>query len=160
MLNLLIYEQNNLVLSDLYNYLPYDILTKLDRASMYSSLEARSPFLDHRIAEFVCPLPWEYKLREGINNTQNKWILRKILYKYVPRNFVDRPKKGFSFPLQKWLRQDLKNWANEHIYENNYEFINKKNIIKKWEEHKSGERNWHYQIWTYLMFSSWHSKWI
>ncbi len=155
-------KRNNLVLSDLYNYLPYDILTKLDRASMYSSLETRSPFLDHRIAEFVCPLPWEYKLREGINNTQNKWILRKILYKYVPRNFVDRPKKGFSIPLGTWLKGPLRSWAEDLLDPNiikSQGYLNNSVVRKYWAELLEGNTNHSSKIWTILMWQAWLLEW-
>ena len=129
---------------------------------MYSSLEARSPFLDHRIAEFVCPLPWEYKLREGINNTQNKWILRKILYKYVPRNFVDRPKKGFSIPLGTWLKGPLRSWAEDLLDPNIIEsqgYLNNSVIRKYWAELLEGNTNHSSKIWTILMWQAWLLEW-
>ena len=141
---------------DFNNYLVNDILVKIDRSTMAHGLEARSPFLDHRLVNFGYNIKDNFKINSG----KTKILLRKFLKENISDINFNRPKKGFTFPLQKWLREDLKNWANELIYENNYVFIDKKNIIKKWEEHKSGERNWHYQIWTYLMFASWYNKWI
>ena len=146
----------NLQLLDFNNYLVNDILVKIDRSTMAHGLEARSPFLDHRLVNFGYNIKDNFKINSG----KTKILLRKFLKENISDINFNRPKKGFTFPLQKWLREDLKNWANELIYENNYVFIDKKNIIKKWEEHKSGERNWHYQIWTYLMFASWYNKWI
>lgn len=135
-------------------YLPDDILVKVDRAAMAVSLETRIPLLDHRVIDFAWKLPHSMKFKNG----NSKWILRKILYKYVPSRLIDRPKMGFSVPIDSWLRGPLREWAEALIDErrlNNEGFFNTSLVKKKWEEHLSGKRNWQYSIWNVLMFQAW-----
>lgn len=143
---------------DILTYLPDDILTKVDRASMAVALEARVPILDHRVVELSFRLPASLKFRNG----QGKWILRQILYKYVPRELVDRPKKGFGIPLDQWLRGPLKEWASEllrpdRLRREGYLFPEK--VDRLWQEHISGKCNHQYILWNILMFQAWLEKW-
>ena len=139
---------------DTLNYLPNDILVKVDRASMASSLETRLPLLDHRIVEFAWSIPLEMKLQ----NKRSKWLLREVLKRYLPYNLIDRPKSGFAVPIAKWLKGPLKNWADELLDEkliDSQEFLSSKSIKSIWNEHLSGKQNWSKKLWTILMFQSW-----
>jgi len=142
---------------DLVTYLPTDILTKVDRAAMALSLETRLPFLDPGVIEFSASLPMEYKIRDGAS----KWVLREVLYKYVPKELIERPKMGFGVPLAEWLRGPLRDWAESLLDAKRLEeegFFNVSLVRQKWHEHLSGKRNWHHQLWNVLMFQAWLEK--
>jgi len=143
---------------DTLSYLPDDILVKVDRASMGVSLEARIPLLDHRVVEFVWRLPLDMRVRNGTT----KWLLRRLLYRYVPPELLERPKMGFGVPVGKWLRGPLREWAEELLREDKLRregFLHPSPVRRLWEEHLSGRQNWQYHLWGVLMFQAWLETW-
>jgi asparagine synthase (glutamine-hydrolysing) len=130
-------------------YLPDDILVKVDRASMANSLETRAPLLDHRIIEFSLSLPEKYK----ISRRTGKKVLRSVLYRRVPKSMVDRPKMGFSIPLSKWLRYELKSWGSDLIatVDDHDDILNPQEVRRIWNEHIDGVNDHTDKIWALLI---------
>lgn len=139
---------------DAVSELPDDILVKVDRAAMAVSLESRAPFLDHRVAEFAWRTPMHQKIRAG----EGKWLLRQVLYRYVPRELIERPKMGFGVPIDSWLRGPLREWAAALLDPARLRregYLSDAPITEAWRAHQSGETNNAHQLWGVLMFQAW-----
>jgi asparagine synthase (glutamine-hydrolysing) len=118
------------------------------------SLESRAPFLDHRVVEFAWRLPLSMKIRKNYG----KWLLKQLLYRYVPKELTERPKAGFGVPIHDWLRGPLREWAESLLSETRLRregFFKPEIIRAKWLEHLSGKRNWLNHLWNILMFQAW-----
>jgi len=143
---------------DALNYLPDDILVKVDRATMGVSLESRVPLLDHRVVEFAWGLPLNFKIRERTT----KWILRQVLYRYVPATLIERPKMGFGIPVGEWLRGPLREWGEELLDARLLAaegIFDPAGVRRIWREHQSGAANREYLLWDILVFQSWLRHW-
>jgi asparagine synthase (glutamine-hydrolysing) len=143
-----------LTTADALGYLPDDILTKVDRASMAVSLETRVPFLDHRVAELAARIPLSLKLRQG----RGKYLLRQLLDRHVPATLVDRPKTGFGVPIGDWLKGPLRPWAEELLDPAGMRaqgWFDVPLVQRRWQDHLSGRRDGAQALWSILMFQAW-----
>lgn len=140
---------------DTTTYMTDDILAKVDRASMATSLETRVPLLNHKIVEEAWRIPIEHKRS---NNGKGKLILRDILYRHVPEKLIDRPKRGFSIPLDAWLRGELRAWAENLLEEGKLKqqgLFNHQTVRKIWGQHQNRDRDWQHVLWNILIFQAW-----
>jgi asparagine synthase (glutamine-hydrolysing) len=139
---------------DTMTYLAEDIMAKVDRTTMAVSLEAREPLLDHRLVEFAWTLPKQYKFANG----QGKWLLRQVLFRYVPLELVERPKMGFSIPIDEWLRGVLREWAEDLLDEQRLQAdgLLASSIVRRlWSEHQARIHNHSTILWNLLMLQAW-----
>jgi len=142
---------------DVKQYLPDDLLVKVDRAAMSASLESRAPLLDHRLVELAFALPQRMLVRDGVG----KWVLRRVLDRYVPRELIERPKAGFSIPIGDWLRGPLRDWAETLL---NLEklsdqgFLDAEKVSVMWQQHLSGSYDRSTYLWNVLMFQAWYES--
>lgn len=144
---------------DLVGYLPDDILTKLDRAAMSTSLETRVPFLDRQVFEMAWRLPMSVKLHAGTT----KWLLRQVLYRHVPPELVERPKMGFGFPIGPLLRGALRPWAEDLLDERRLRrqgLLDPEPIRRAWQQHLHGRRDLAHELWSVLALQAWLERWV
>jgi asparagine synthase (glutamine-hydrolysing) len=147
-----------MMVTDSLNYLANDILTKVDRAAMATSLETRAPFLDHRVAALAWRLPMAMKIKRGQGGGSGKWALRQILYKHVPRELIERPKAGFGMPIGAWLRGPLRPWADallDPVAMQHQGYLRPEPIQRLWHQHLSGRFDHTARLWTVLMWQAW-----
>jgi asparagine synthase (glutamine-hydrolysing) len=146
--------RDEMMFMDMMTYLPDDLLVKVDRASMSVGLEARAPFLDPRLLEYAWRLPFDLK----VNGEVRKWILRQVLHRHVPPALVDRPKQGFCVPLDMWLRNGLRDWAESLLNETRLRregLLDARMVRDEWARHLAGGSRWKYRVWAVLMFQAW-----
>jgi asparagine synthase (glutamine-hydrolysing) len=147
------------LLNDLMTYLPNDLLVKVDIASMANSLEARSPFLDHKVIEFAASLPESLKMRR----LETKSLLKKVAERLVPREVIYRRKMGFGVPVGKWFRGEMKSFVTDILLSDtalNRGIIRPETLRRYVTEHTTGERDHQFQIWTLLMLELWFQRFI
>jgi asparagine synthase (glutamine-hydrolysing) len=152
-------DLDKLLAIDYKTYMPDDILVKVDRASMSVSLEGREPLLDHRIIEFVAQLPTHLKM----NGTDKKYLLKKIVHEYVPKEIMERPKMGFGVPVFDWLRNDLRYYADEYMNDKAFEkhgLFKKEGVQLIMKQFYKGDRNYNSLFWYLLMFQMWYKQWM
>jgi asparagine synthase (glutamine-hydrolysing) len=139
---------------DFKNYMVDDILVKVDRATMFHSIEGREPFLDHRLVEFAAQLPVKYKIRNG----ERKYILKKLLGRYLPKELYDLPKRGFGAPLQTWIKNHYKDKFAE-VLNNTHALFNRQAVKRLLDRHKAGEQNNYVLLWYLFSFQMWYDHW-
>ena len=144
-------------LFDIEYYLQYDLLTKVDRASMFYSLETRVPYLDHRIVEFALNLSTDLKINNGVQ----KYIIKEILYQYIPEKLFNRPKQGFAIPLESWLHGELKFLINDYLSEKTITecgLVNYRKVKKLIEEFENGKGYLFNRLWVLIVLHKWMKK--
>ena len=152
-------EGEKLCLWDLHNYMPGDILTKVDRATMAVSIEGREPLIDHRLVEFAFSLPFE--MRRGALGT--KHLLKKVLYRHVPRSMVERPKRGFAVPVKQWLATDLKPFVDEHLAPDRIarQGLFDPSMVGAYVKRlNAGDASVRQRVWLLLAFQMWYQRWM
>jgi asparagine synthase (glutamine-hydrolysing) len=151
-------ELKQMMYADLRQYLPDDILVKVDRAAMAVSLETRIPLLDPEVVRTAWRIPSVIHRQDG----REKWVLRQILERRVPRELFERPKKGFSVPIAQWLRGELRPWAEGLIHRERLRrdgFFEPATIERLWRQHLAGTTDWSAHLWGVLMFQAWRDAW-
>ncbi|RKX59398.1 MAG: asparagine synthase (glutamine-hydrolyzing) [Thermodesulfobacteriota bacterium] len=146
------------MLFDLKTYLPDDIMVKVDRATMGVSLEGREPFLDHKLVEWTSMLPSEFKYKNG----KSKYLLRKVLYKYIPSELLERPKQGFGIPIYEWFKKDLKDLYLEYLSENRIReggIFEPKEVNRLLNDYLNNREVNHNKLWLLFIFEQWREKW-
>ncbi|NPU67681.1 asparagine synthase (glutamine-hydrolyzing) [Bradyrhizobium sp. 83012] len=149
---------DRMTLADSLSYLSDDILQKVDRAAMAVALETRVPFLDKDVVEFSTRVPAAMKVRDG----RGKWLVRQVLYRHVPAAMIDRPKTGFSVPLDAWLRGPLRSWAADLLSPARLKrqgLFDPARVTRMFDEHLSRRHNHSYWLWNVLMAEAWHDEW-
>lgn len=148
---------DNMMLIDYKNFMVDEVLTKVDRSTMSASIEGREPLIDHRIIEFMARVPEEIKYK----NNQGKYLLRKILYKYIPQKLIDKPKSGFHVPMSQWLRGDLKQLVDKHLSSSQLdpEIFNIAELKKHYQVFLLGDDSKANSVWFILMFQMWREQW-
>jgi len=149
----------SIMLLDLKTYLPDDILVKVDRATMSVALEGREPFLDHKIVEWTSQLPVELKYKTGVS----KYLLRKVLYKYIPKELVERPKQGFGVPIYEWFKKELRELYMEYLDGERIKkegFLNCLEVKRLLEDFLSDRGVNHNKLWLLFVFETWKDKWM
>lgn len=144
---------------DYQTYMLDDILQKVDRATMTASLEGREPLLDHRIIEYAAQLPDVFKYQNGVK----KHILREIVYDYIPKEMMERPKMGFAIPVAKWLSNDLRDLVEEYCSEQRlkeHDLFDLRETKQLLDRFFNGKKEYDYKIWYLLMFQMWYDKWM
>jgi asparagine synthase (glutamine-hydrolysing) len=149
---------DRMMLADQTTYLPDDLLAKVDRAGMAVSLEIRAPLLDHRVVEFSWRLPRALKLRGNLG----KWVLRQVLHRRVPKEIVERPKMGFSVPIDRWLRGPLREWGEALLAPDELArsgLLDPSVVARAWRELQDGRRPAGAALWAVIMFQAWRARW-
>jgi asparagine synthase (glutamine-hydrolysing) len=148
-----------MMLMDTLNFMVDDVLVKVDRASMASSLEVRAPFLDPDVYAAAWQLPLDMRVRNG----EGKWALRQILYRHVPHELIERPKMGFAVPLDDWLRGPLRDWAEDLLSASSLAMVpalNPRAVQAMWRNHLQGKGHFAQQLWAVLQLSAWAKRWL